>query len=130
MTFNRFTAASIITTAICISHASDGPTFAAERLPPEKTSKFIRILDDERGQPAAMQTAITSYRPAKGDLVVDLIAAIHLGDRSYYDALNKQFESYDALLFELVAPRRQYPRQKSCSRLINGHRWAHLEHRP
>jgi hypothetical protein len=36
-------------------------------------------------------------------IVVDLIGAVHVGDKSYYDELNKLFESYDVLLYELVA---------------------------
>ena len=36
--------------------------------------------------------------------VVDLIGAVHVGEKSYYEALDKQFEDYDAVLYELVAP--------------------------
>ncbi len=35
---------------------------------------------------------------------VDLIGAIHLGEPSYYDELNRRFAEYDALLFEAVIP--------------------------
>jgi len=35
---------------------------------------------------------------------VDLIAVVHVGDREYYDKLNLQFEQYDVVLYELVAP--------------------------
>jgi len=69
-------------------------------------SKFLRIRRDGKGQPVALETAIVRYVPAsgEGDLEVDLIAAVHIGDRGYYDRLNKQFEHYDVLLYELVAP--------------------------
>jgi hypothetical protein len=35
---------------------------------------------------------------------VDLIGAVHVGDVDYYQTLNRHFEQYDALLYELVAP--------------------------
>ena len=34
---------------------------------------------------------------------VDLIGAVHVGTKEYYQALNKRFKSYDAMLYELVA---------------------------
>jgi hypothetical protein len=46
--------------------------------------------------------------PAKpGDAnatTVDLIGAVHVGEKAYYDALNTAFEKYDVVLYELVAP--------------------------
>lgn len=68
--------------------------------------KFLRLKRDEAGQPLAMETAVVRYRPAEGDdeLTVDLVGAVHIGEKSYYEALNKQFAEYDVLLYELVAP--------------------------
>jgi len=75
---------------------------------PEKP-RFMRVTYDEKGTtPKTMDTAIVRYVP-KGkpdsEVYVDLIGAVHVGDKSYYDQLNKEFENYDALLFELVAPK-------------------------
>jgi hypothetical protein len=69
-------------------------------------SKFLRVKRDAKGQPVALETAVVRYVPAsgEGELVVDLISAVHVGDRSYYQKLNEQFEGYDVLLYELVAP--------------------------
>jgi hypothetical protein len=69
-------------------------------------SSFIRVQRDAKDQPIALETATIRYVPASGDgeLVVDLIGAIHVADRSYYEKLNKQMEQYDVLLYELVAP--------------------------
>ncbi len=39
-----------------------------------------------------------------GDLRVDLVAAVHIADKGYYQELNKRFAGYDAVLYELVAP--------------------------
>ncbi|NNL54628.1 MAG: hypothetical protein HKP32_05705, partial [Woeseia sp.] len=33
---------------------------------------------------------------------VDLIGAVHIGDKAYFSALNERFRDYDVLLFELV----------------------------
>lgn len=69
-------------------------------------SDFSRIAEDETGQPISLQLAIVRYAPADrvSDVRVDLVTAVHVGDAAYYQALNSRFESYDALLFELVAP--------------------------
>jgi hypothetical protein len=72
----------------------------------DKTS-FIRLTRDDRDEPSAMETAIVRYKSAGAenrDLTIDLIGAVHIGDKSYYDNLNKEFEQYDVLLYELVAP--------------------------
>ena len=68
------------------------------------TTQFLRVLEDRNGQPLAMQTAITRYRPDEGSLVVDLVGVVHIGEADYYEQLNRQFEVYDVVLFELVAP--------------------------
>ena len=82
--------------------------------------KFIRLVRDSHGEPEAMETAIVHYVPAKdGDrpgLSVDLVGAVHVGEKSYYDQLNKAFEGYDALLFELVAGKDVIPKKGQKSR--------------
>ncbi len=59
---------------------------------------FIRIREDE--QATRLQTAYFGYE--KDGVRVDLIGAIHIADKRYYEFLNKSFEGYDALLFEMV----------------------------
>ncbi len=69
--------------------------------------KFTRLSRDEDGKLLSMDTAIARYVPADpqaAGIVVELIGAVHVGEKSYYESLNSQFEQYDALLFELVAP--------------------------
>lgn len=73
----------------------------------EAKQKYLRVQSDDKDVPVALQTAIVSYhsKNAKGQpVIVDLVGAVHIGDRAYYDKLNKLFESYDAVLYELVAP--------------------------
>lgn len=71
-------------------------------------TKFIRLTRDlKNSEPVALETAIVRYRAASGEgaVTVDLIGAVHMGDRDYYRKLNRQFEDYDVLLYELVAPK-------------------------
>ena len=74
---------------------------------------FVRLQRTEDGQPVALETSVVSYGP-KGDgetrLRVDLIGAIHVGDKAYYDKLNKAFRRYDVVLYELVAKKDEVPR--------------------
>jgi hypothetical protein len=67
--------------------------------------KFIRIRRDDKGKPLAMETAVVRYTsPDRPGVAVDLVGAIHIADKPYYDELNKLFESYEVVLYELVAP--------------------------
>lgn len=72
---------------------------------------WVRVKYNDKHQPLAMESAIVRYEPiardAKSDsplLSVDLVAAVHIGDAAYYEELNRRFEAYDAVLYELVAP--------------------------
>lgn len=73
----------------------------------ETSTTFARVSTDGNDQPQALQLAIATYVPQDRDriLSVDLVSAIHIGDPSYYAELNRRFEKYDALLYELVAPK-------------------------
>lgn len=69
--------------------ASDGLGTAGE---------FIRIKETDEW--TKLQTAVFGYE--KDGVRVDLIGAIHLADREYYEFLNEYFKNYDVLLFEMV----------------------------
>ncbi|HEV3004929.1 MAG TPA: hypothetical protein VGX78_10735 [Pirellulales bacterium] len=80
---------------------------------PSKTA-FLRLARDAQGRPTALQTAIVRYEACDAEqegLFVDLIAAVHVGEKEYYAALNDEFERYDGLLYELVAPENTRPKQ-------------------
>lgn len=66
--------------------------------------KFIRVKRDAQDEPLTLETSVARY-VSKDGVTVDLISAVHVGDLPYYEKLNKQFEQYDALLYELVAPK-------------------------
>ncbi|MFK7768780.1 MAG: hypothetical protein AB8B55_16280 [Mariniblastus sp.] len=83
--------------------ATDRASSKAETKP--LPTQFLRVTKDDSQNPLSMQTAITRYRPAKGELVVDLVGAVHIGEADYYKRLNEQFKNYDVVLYELVAPK-------------------------
>lgn len=65
---------------------------AEEASPPE----FIRVEETESA--TRLQTAVVRF--TKGEAGVELIGAVHIADRKYYEALAKRFEGYEALLYE------------------------------
>jgi hypothetical protein len=74
--------------------------------------EYLRIARDDKGEPKALETAIVRFVPADGTregLSVDLVSAIHVGDRAYYDKLNDEFDQFEVLLYELVAPKGARP---------------------
>jgi len=91
--------------------AASKPKVAADAAPAELGKDWVRIRYDKKHQVVAMESAIVRYEPATRDpnasgppVTVDLVGAVHIGDAAYYDRLNHQFEGYDAMLYELVAP--------------------------
>jgi hypothetical protein len=77
----------------------------ASKLEAKKLGAFLRLRRDASDRPVALETAIVRYVPAagQGNLVVDLVSVVHVGDRDYYRKLNKQLDTYDVVLYELVA---------------------------
>lgn len=63
---------------------------------------FIRV--DEDGSAARLQTAVTRFE--KGGSTVELIGAVHIADKAYYETLNARFKTYDAVLFEMIGGER------------------------
>lgn len=66
---------------------------------PAQATRFVRFVEDAKG--AFLQTGIGSYVSPEG-AEVDLVGAIHIADKSYYEALNRRFKTYEAVLYELV----------------------------
>ena len=67
---------------------------------------FIRIERDGNREPVALQTAVAKYVPVGSatGVEIDLVAVVHIGEQAYYRRLNREFEKYDVVLYELVAP--------------------------
>src|SRR5215471_6355386 len=77
----------------------------------DSESRFIRIQRNENREPVALQTVVAKYVPAGSEkgVEIDLVAVVHIGEKAYYERLNKEFEKYDAVLYELVAPEGNKP---------------------
>lgn len=63
---------------------------------------FIRVDEDEKA--ARLQTAVTRYE--KDGATVDLIGAVHIADKAYYETLTARFVKYEVLLFEMIGGER------------------------
>jgi hypothetical protein len=90
----------------------------------DPNEEYLRVERDETGAAVSLQAPILSFEPADGDLQglrVDLVGAIHIGDASYYAALNQRLAGYDAVLYELVAPEGARPRPNTApGNLVSG----------
>jgi hypothetical protein len=64
----------------------------------KEATEFIRVHETDKE--LSLQTAVTRY--TRGIVTVDLIGAVHIADQVYYQALNKNFKDYQAVLFEMV----------------------------
>jgi hypothetical protein len=101
--------------ALCWLLTWAGPGFSAEPppkplKPPSKELKdeFLRLTLDGKKVPLALETAVVRCVPrdcGKTSPTVDLIAALHVADKAYYQELNRRFATYDVVLYELVAPK-------------------------
>jgi hypothetical protein len=77
-----------------------GTNAPAESQRAVEPAKFMRFVDDGHNG-GKFETAVVTYRNAAG-ATVRLVGAIHIGEKSYYDELNKSFEKDDADLYEMV----------------------------
>jgi len=104
----RRISAGIVTVICLLASGAVSRVLAAEPAPAvESKGKFIRLERNKAGEPTSLQTAVVHYTspdPKQAELAVDLIGAVHVGEKSYYEALNKLFDQYDVVLYELVAP--------------------------
>lgn len=65
--------------------------------------QFLRYVENA-GRPKALEVAVVHYESASvAGAEVDLVGAVHIGEKAYYDQLNQLFDKYDVVLFELVA---------------------------
>jgi hypothetical protein len=62
--------------------------------------KFLRFVDDGHSG-GRLETAVVTYRNDAG-ATVRLVAAVHIGEKSYYEGLNDTFRGDDAVLYEMV----------------------------
>lgn len=70
---------------------------------PIEPKQFMRLFTNA-DQGKSLQTAVVTYHNDAGQ-TVRLVAAIHIAEREYYEQLNAEFASDDAVLYELVKPK-------------------------
>ena len=100
-----------LSTILCLLMSVALPLSAAEQAAapkPLEPPQFLRLHEDKAAGPIALETAIVRYGP-KGNTAdhtahVDLVAAVHIGEKEYFSTLNQLFRTYDVVLYELVAP--------------------------
>ncbi len=104
--------AAFIASSLSAALASSAPVALAQEPPVvqqpgvEQPTQFLR-MQSEAQTPLSLDTAVVSYRSASlasNGVEVDLIGAVHIGEATYYDELNRLFDRYEVLLYELVAP--------------------------
>ena len=72
------------------------------------TAEYLRLRRNDDGLPLALETAVVRFVSPAGPGAahqVDLVAVVHVGDQPYYRELNRRLSHYDAVLYELVAPK-------------------------
>ncbi|HEV7298756.1 MAG TPA: hypothetical protein VGN72_05270 [Tepidisphaeraceae bacterium] len=84
----------VVLLMVTVSHAAE-PGEAQK-------NQFLRFTKDKSGS-AKLEASVARYVNDKNQ-TVDLVAAVHVGDAAYYQALNERFKQYDAVLYEMVKP--------------------------
>ncbi|KAL9265549.1 hypothetical protein AKJ16_DCAP14152 [Drosera capensis] len=82
---------------------------ASQFLESRSATEFLRFKVGVNGEgEGELQTAVVGFRKRfpwsilRPFLKVDLVSTIHIADKEYFDTLQKQLESYDCVLFEMV----------------------------
>ena len=116
MSFKHCTLLTFFSLLVCFTFVGDNAVAQQDEKRQQKEAKkkhlkdsahFMRIRKDSKGRDVALETSITRYELTneKGvRITVDLIGAVHIGEKEYFEKLNKRFEQYESMLYELVAP--------------------------
>ncbi len=115
---NRATLSLLSVLIVSLAVAEETPVSPKQASSVEKKASaakpkqlYMRLLRDAKKKPLALQTSIIRFvykdpqqKDSQKGVYVDLIGAVHVGEKAYYQDLNKRFKTYDAVLYELVAP--------------------------
>src|SRR5262245_43011005 len=84
----------------------------------QKYSRFTRLPTTRGGDPE-FQTAVWTFRSATDpDTQVDLFSVIHIGEKGYYEQINKMLDDYDVVLYEMVIDTKaEKPRKTAYAKL-------------
>lgn len=82
---------------------SGQPAVAAKVQKDAAQQGYIRELRDKSGSLEAVQTVIRQFTPVRGNRpTIALVAAIHVGEKSYYKQVQQFLDKQDVVLFEGV----------------------------
>ncbi len=72
-------------------------------LPPQTGTppKFIRFHKTESAK-ATLDTGLSRYRHPKTGQQLTLVGAVHVADSSYFEAIQRELDSHDLVLYEMV----------------------------
>lgn len=81
--------------------AQEQPSAAPAPSPAPATPEpdYVRWVEEDGGD--SLQTAIVRFTHPHGE-TLDLVGAVHIADKAYFQELNRRFKGYDAVLYELV----------------------------
>lgn len=102
---------NLLKNAVCIAALATGlagqKTADAAKSAEQEPRAFMRLVENEQG--GWLEVLVATY--TKGDASVTLFGCVHIADPTFYKGMQKRFESYDALLYELIGPKdlRPYP---------------------
>jgi hypothetical protein len=69
---------------------------------------FIRITKSDDKKPKALETAVVRFEGQPGTPYegrkVDLFGVVHIGQKEYFQEIDRLLATYDVVLYELVAP--------------------------
>jgi hypothetical protein len=68
-----------------------------------KLGEYLRFVD-KGSAGGRLETGDVAYRNDQG-VTVHLVAAVHIGEKSYFEGLAQNFKLRDAVLYEMVKPR-------------------------
>ncbi|RFF27922.1 MULTISPECIES: hypothetical protein [unclassified Wenzhouxiangella] len=75
--------------------------FVAATVHAQVPDSFMRLAEDAEGDPQSLQVALAHYRDQQGR-TLHLVGAIHVADRSYFKDLQRRFDDYEVVLYEMV----------------------------
>lgn len=74
---------------------------------PESYVRFVQ--DEENSKNAALQTAVAHFTHPDKQVEIVLYGVVHIADKAYYEAVQRDLDSYDVVLYEGVAPGKTQP---------------------
>jgi len=74
----------------------------------DSVEPFIRISKTDRNKAKSLETSVVRFEGMPGTAYegrsVDLVGVVHIGQKEYYDEIDRLLATYDVVLYELVAP--------------------------